>query len=347
MVKIVNPLGDVKVGKQGEAVYQRKYGQQIRRTVSPKRAIVSEAQEKHRRLYRDALDWRKALSLANRRFLEGYCISNWVVDGFKIPLPWHRFALKLYLERVNFVPSLVTTELVGEEAVDQEYTTGDADEFRCSDSEWTVQTFTPALTAQITKVKLKLSRNALFADFIIKIITTDGDGYPTDTVLCSKTFSSEPITEVIAGDWYEFSFDEPATLIKETVYGILIHGVPGLPNPKVYWREDGSAPQYFRGCSYWSGIAGVSWTRYLYDDLMFQTFMLQPGETITYGTLAITHPALLRVVHKRGEQLVKGYDNLSSLDDERLTRQAKLEVEGGDVIEATTVADICYKYLVK
>ena len=70
MVKIINPLGEVKVGKQGEAVYQRKYGEQIRRTLSPKRAIVSEAQEKHRQLYRDALDWRKLLSPANRRYLE-------------------------------------------------------------------------------------------------------------------------------------------------------------------------------------------------------------------------------------------------------------------------------------
>ena len=347
MVKIVNPLGDVKVGKQGEAVYQRKYGQQIRRTVSPKRAIVSEAQEKHRRLYRDALDWRKSLSLANRRFLEGYCISSWVVDGFKIPLPWHRFALKLYLERVHFIPSLVTTELGDEEVVDQEYTTGDTTHFSTRDARWAVETFTPSITGQIVKVRFKAYRNAAFGEFIIKIITTDGDGYPTDTVLCSKTFNSETITQESPGQWYEESFYVPASLIKETVYGILMHGTPGAPDPTLYWRDDGSAPTYYRGCVYYSITSGASWTRYLYDDLMFQTLMLQPGETITYGTLAITHPALLSVVQKRGEQLVKGYDNLSSLDDERLTRQAKLEVEGGDVIEATTVADICYKYLVK
>ena len=70
MVKIVNPLGDVKTGRQGEAVYQRKYGQQIRRTAQPKRAIASETQIAHRQLYRAALDWRKLLSLANRRYLE-------------------------------------------------------------------------------------------------------------------------------------------------------------------------------------------------------------------------------------------------------------------------------------
>ncbi len=346
MVKIINPLGEVKVGKQGEAVYQRKYGEQIRRTLSPKRAIVSEAQEKHRQLYRDALDWRKSLSLANRRFLEGYCISNWVVDGYKIPLPWHRFALKLYLERVKFIPSLATTEVVGEEAVDQEYTTGDSTHFETSDTRWTVQTFTPASTGKITKVRLKLWRNSITGDMTVKINTTDGDGYPTDNVLCSKTFSTEPITTESPGDWYEFSFDEPATLTKDIVYAILIHGLPGLPNPKLYWRDDSSAPQYFRGNAYYSINTGASWTRYLYDDLMFQTFMLFPGEKITYGRLVINHPALLRVVQKRGEELVNGYDNLSSLDEEYLTRQVKLEVDAGDAIEAITIAGVSYKFVV-
>lgn len=103
MVKIINTLGDVKIGKQGQVVYQRKYGEQIRRGLSPKRAIVSQKQAEHRLMYKNALNWRKSLSLPNRRYLEGYCLSSWIVDRFKIPLPWHRFALKLYLERVHFV----------------------------------------------------------------------------------------------------------------------------------------------------------------------------------------------------------------------------------------------------
>ncbi|MBA7551361.1 hypothetical protein ES705_43901 [subsurface metagenome] len=79
---------------------------------------------------------------------------------------------------------------------------------------------------------------------------------------------------------------------------------------------------------------------------MFQTFMLMPGEKITGGTLGITHPALLSVVQKRGELIVKGYDTLSSLDDEYLTRQVQLDVEGGDVIEVTTIAGVSYKFAV-
>ncbi|MBA7592031.1 hypothetical protein ES708_34203 [subsurface metagenome] len=84
------------------------------------------------------------------------------------------------------------------------------------------------------------------------------------------TFDSEPITPDSPGEWYQFTFDEPAILTKDIVYAIVIHGVPGLPTPYVYWRDDPSAPEYPRGNAYRSINSGVSWTRYLYDDLMFE-----------------------------------------------------------------------------
>lgn len=103
MVKINNLAGDVKIGRQGEVVYQRKYGQQIRSLASQKRAIVSTAQEKHRQVYRDALTWRKGLSRQNRIYLEGYCIASGIIDRYGVPHAWHRFALRIYLENVQFI----------------------------------------------------------------------------------------------------------------------------------------------------------------------------------------------------------------------------------------------------
>ncbi|MBA7535972.1 hypothetical protein ES705_28231 [subsurface metagenome] len=346
MVKIVNPLGQVKTGVQGEAVYQGKYGQQIRRTRQPKRAIPSQKQLEHRQLYREALVWRKGLSLPNRRYLDGYCIANWIVDGYKMPLPWSRFALKLYLEHVQFVPSLVTTEVVGEEAVDQEYTTGDTSYFNPHDTTWSAQTFTPSITGKIIKVKLKLFRNLDSAEYIIKITTTDEGGYPTDTVLCSTTFNSEPITTESPGEWYEFTFYVPATLTMGIVYAIVIHGVPGLPNPRVYWRVDPTAPTYYEGCVYNSINSGSSWTRHLYDDLMFQTFMLMPGYKFTHGTLAVKHPALLSGEHRRDGKLVDEWTNLSNLDEEYLTGQVGVDVFSGDALKFTTIAGLEYSFRV-
>ncbi len=344
MVKITNELGEVKAGKQGEAVYQGRYGQQIRRTRQPKRAIVSEKQQQHRQLYRSALDWRKSLSLANRRFLEGYCLSNWVIDRYKIPLPWHRFALKLHLQHIKFIPLLTTKRLVDQESVDQQLTTGDTTHFYLKETIWIAQTFTPAMTGKLTKVNVKLFRDYAADDFMIKITTTDQDGYPTDNVLCSKIFNSEPITEDPSGDWYQFAFDQPPTLTKEVVYAIIIQGIPTGLNLYLYWREDASAPQYFRGCVYRSTNSGGIWTRKLYDDCMFQTFTLIPGKKITYGTLHITHPAIKSFTQTRNGSIIRAEDNLSSLDDQYLTKQVGLDVEQGDKIEATTVAGILYAY---
>ncbi|GAI92867.1 unnamed protein product [marine sediment metagenome] len=155
-----------------------------------------------------------------------------------------------------------------------------------------------------------------------------------------------PITTEPPGDWYEFSFGEPATLTEGVLYAIVLHGYYHPYSPTIYWREDPSSPTYDRGYSCESTNSGGYWYKQTSDDNMFQTFMFIPGEKLTYGTLVITHPALLRIVQKRGEQLINGYDNLSSLDEEFFTRKVKLEVEGGDVIEAITIAGVSYRFLV-
>ncbi|GAI84085.1 unnamed protein product, partial [marine sediment metagenome] len=107
------------------------------------------------------------------------------------------------------------------------YNTGDSTVSQANDTKWLAQTFTPSISHKITKVKVKLYRPAFTADFIIEITTADEAGYPTATVLCSKIFDSEPITTESPGQWYEFTFDEPAILTQDTVYAIVIHGIPG------------------------------------------------------------------------------------------------------------------------
>jgi len=340
MVKIVNPLGDVKIGRQGEVVYQRKYGEQIRRMVSPKRAIVSEAQLAHRQLYRDALDWRKQLSRPNRRYLDGYCIANGIVDGYHIPLPWSRFALKLYLQAIKFVPDLYLEAGEAIAELDQQYITGADGQSGIASNNWGSQTFTPSQTAPIPKVALKLYREATPNNFIVEIRTTEGDGSPSDVILASKTFSSEPITQTSPGQFYQFSFDDPPTLTAETLYAIVLHRAPPLHPQALFWRRDASDASYPRGTLYWSTDAGSNWLVQPERDYLFKTYVQIAGEDIKKGTLHVRHPALLTVVQKRGELTVRGYDTLSSLDEEYLTKQVGLDVEEGDSIKATTVAGI-------
>jgi len=106
MVKITNKLGDFKRGTQGEAVYQGRYGQQIRRTRQPKRPEPSKAQTQRRLLFQQALAWRAALNRHDRLVLEQAAYYYHYTDSEGITLTWDRMALKIALE----VPSVAVIE---------------------------------------------------------------------------------------------------------------------------------------------------------------------------------------------------------------------------------------------
>jgi hypothetical protein len=98
MVKIINEHGDIKTGKQGQAVYQGIYGRQMRRVLKPKSTPPSKAQVKQQTRFQEALSWRATLPREARIFLEGYAIAHGIVDTYRVPLTWDKFALKIALE---------------------------------------------------------------------------------------------------------------------------------------------------------------------------------------------------------------------------------------------------------
>jgi len=254
MAKPKSPL--LSLGARGTIADSLTFQKRGRATIAREKPIPenprSVAQLAQRQVYRDAISAWRALTAEGKEAWRGVC------PGLS---PYHCFMRS----ELKYVPPLPP-----ELTLYQHYNTGDTSYFSAHDTSWVAQTFTPEIPHKITLLKLKLYRNLAFADFIIKITTTDGDGYPTDNVLCSKIFNSEPITTVSPGDWYEFSLDEPWIPTIDTVYAKIIHGIPGLPTPYVYWRDDPTAPTYDRGNAYRSINSGVSWTRYLYDDLMFE-----------------------------------------------------------------------------
>lgn len=344
MVKITNPLGDVKIGKQGEVVYQRRHGEQIRRMAAPKRAIPSQRQIDHRQLYRTALAWRKQLSLANRRYLDGYCIANGVVDRYHIPLPWSRFALKIYLQAVKFhLTNISITEPEYQYEKKQSYETGDDAIAQAYADKWAAQTFTPEQSHTITSVKLKLYRNGAPGTLYVGIKETDGSGHPTGDDLCSGNIDGNSLTTDTSGEWYQIDFGDGAELEVNTLYAIVCHIVGGNVSNRVCWRRD-STGVYPGGEMVYSINGGVDWTSYPDSDCMFQEWTSFTIEGKKTATLHVRHPALLIVVHKRGELTINGYDTLSSLDEEYLTGQVGLDVEAGDLIKATTLPGIEYSY---
>ena len=254
MAKPKSPL--LSLGARGTIADSLTFQKRGRATIAREKPIPenprSEAQLAQRQVYRDAISAWRALTAEGKEAWRGVCPSL---------SPYHCF-MRSELKYVAPLPPELTLY--------QYYNTGDATHFTVNDTSWVAQSFTPSIPHKITLVKLKLWRNVLPSEFTIKITTTNENGYPTDNVLCSMLFNSEPITPDSPGQWYEFTFDEPASLTEDTVYAILIHGIHGLPNYSIYWRDDSSAPEYYRGNACRSSNSGLSWTHYLYDDLMFE-----------------------------------------------------------------------------
>jgi len=344
MVKIVNPLGDVKIGRQGEVVYQRKYGQQIRRQVSPKRAIPSKAQLDHRQLYRAALTWRSGLSLANRRYLDGYCYANGIVDSYHIPLPWSRFALKIYLQAVKFVLSDIqeTGEAGGEEKK-QSYDATPVWNPSYGGNIWKAQTFLTTDGYTITSVKLKLRRYDYPGIQTVSIRDAQAANLPTGGDLTSGTTDGDTLP--VAPDWEYRQIElTPYDLLPNHRYAIVIRRATEYPPANPYWAGRNSDPRYPDGRHCYSSNGGTSWGAYDNCDNMFETWEVLPPTYKKTALLHIRHPALKSIVHKRGELTINGYDTLSSLDEEYLTGQVGLDVEAGDLIKATTLPGIEYPY---
>lgn len=99
LVKIINDYGDIKTGRQAGSCYQRHYGIQMRRTISPKTGQESRPQASQRRRFINGLAFRKALSQQAKTYLDGYCIAHRLVDSFGVSLTWDKLAMKICLQQ--------------------------------------------------------------------------------------------------------------------------------------------------------------------------------------------------------------------------------------------------------
>ncbi|MBA7537886.1 hypothetical protein ES705_30157 [subsurface metagenome] len=347
MVKITNLAGDVKIGRQGEVVYQRKYGEQIRRGVSPKRAIASKAQIAHRQLYRDALDWRHELSLPNRRYLERYTYANGVVDLYHIPLGWSRFALKLYLEKVRFTLSDVQVE--EQEEVNTKHESFDPTPNSYQGfglQRWDAQTFLTTDAFELTSVKVKLYRTTPPGQIIVSIRDAQAANKPAGEDLTLGTTDGDTLTTSTSGEWREITLT-PCQLEGNHRYAIVARAPDAGEIAHARWAARKDTGLYANGRMCYSNNYGDTWSTSETYDLLFQTWEHIEASYLKTAILHVKHPALMKVVHKRGELTIQAHEGLSSLDDEYLTGQVGLDVEAGDLVWATTVAGVLYPYLVK
>ena len=346
MVKIVNPLGEVKKGKQGSAVYQGKYGEQIRRTLQPKKAVVSEAQQKHRQKYRDALNWRKSLSLANRRFLEGYCISNGIVDSYRITLAWHRFALRLYLEKVQFV-------FPGGYTIADGLNDG-------GNSNNAVETLRPNAPGDVTTIPLETPSGVAHWELVDDVTPDEDDthircyngaGYDLYNLPAPSGSGTINFIKVYLRCRYASpgtNFCEPKIKIGGIEYDA---GEQALTANYAYYTYQWNQNPNSESAWTWDDIDSLQiglrlrWSQprctQAYVEIDYT-----PVPPVVPRALYVRHSALLSVVQKRDGLIVKEYKDLSSLDDEYLTTQVGLGVVSGDGIEVITLPGLATKYRV-
>lgn len=92
MVKVNNIFGDIKKGKQDNAIYQLKYGQQIRRAAYKEVKDPSPRQITQRNLFKDAVEWVKSLTSSEKTSLKKYYRKTYHSWKPGEPSTWYNWA---------------------------------------------------------------------------------------------------------------------------------------------------------------------------------------------------------------------------------------------------------------
>ena len=112
MVKIKNVFGDEYRGKQKHAVYQKRYGKQIRRLKEDKKANRAPAQLEQQRRFKIGISWYKSLSYFEKEGLKFF------LDQRGITLTPQQYAIKTALDRGKVTKIVLGEQVIGEGAVE-------------------------------------------------------------------------------------------------------------------------------------------------------------------------------------------------------------------------------------
>lgn len=141
------------------------------------------------------------------------------------------------------------------------------------------QTFTPSITHKITSIKLKLYRTGSPGTLTAQIRTTNGEGLPTSTVLCSGTTNCDTLTTDAASEWREITLGDGYNLSADTKYAIVLLTPSAFnpPNNMLWWREDITDPTYGNGNRVYSGD-DIAWNADTGVDFIFEEWG-EPADT--------------------------------------------------------------------
>ena len=169
----------------------------------------------------------------------------------------------------------------------QYYITGDDNDRDIYGVNWGAQTFTPAITHIIGKVKLKLFKVGDPGTVTVSIYATLS-GEPAGGILCSGTIDGDTLTTDTGGVFYEITLNDGFELEKDTQYAISVSAPDGDASNKVSWLADITSPTFTGGTYCSSTDGGSSWSSVSGVDCMFEEWGVGPpsATTITWGQLA-------------------------------------------------------------
>jgi len=141
------------------------------------------------------------------------------------------------------------------------------------------QNFTPLTSHTISSLKLRLKRVGTPGRVVCNIYRTAPSGCPTGTLLTQKQEGSDLVSTGPWGDWFDFRFDYPLNLIKDTKYAIEVWVLGSNSSNRIEWIGN-TASQYPNGHACYSTNSGSTWTPHP----TYALYFIEYTERIVGGT---------------------------------------------------------------
>ena len=129
------------------------------------------------------------------------------------------------------------------------------------------QIFAPIVTADLTKIRVKVHRANTHGIVSWAIKRVDGDIKPVDEDIATGSMDADLITTSTSGSWYYVDMSS-VQLDLGTVYGLVLHAPNEEAGDKITWRADWGIIGY----GYILGAAndGTTWTMFADKAAMFE-----------------------------------------------------------------------------
>ncbi|GAF97538.1 unnamed protein product, partial [marine sediment metagenome] len=182
-------------------------------------------------------------------------------------------------------PEIVSTgydvRIEKQEQIYQYYVTGYDNTTSIYDATWGVQTITPSIAHQITRLNLLTRRYGEPGTITISIQETT-DGEPNGNELCSGTTDGNTLPDGVGVEWRNISLGVGAFLEVGTQYAIVVSAADGDVNNALQWRVDSTEATYSGGCMGRSTDSGSSWSMYCGNGNVSDFMFAEYGPSGTY-----------------------------------------------------------------